>query len=63
MYIYFKATMDQMDLISRNFDDRSINFLGPIILAAETSHKDNIHLVAAMKVDDGEDLMKSMKKN
>ena len=39
----FKATMDQMDLISCNSDDGSINLVDPRIIAAETSQKDNLH--------------------
>ena len=51
-----------MDLISRNSDDGSINLAEPRILAAETSHKDNIHLGEVMKADDCEDFMKAMGK-
>ena len=51
-----------MDLISRNCDDKSINIADPIILTAETSQKDNLHLVKAMKSDDPEDFMKTMEK-
>ena len=58
----FKATMDYMDLISWNSDDRSINLSDPIIIAAETSQKYNIHLVEAIKADDREDFMKAMEK-
>ena len=58
----FKATMDHMDLISRNFDDGDINLVESIILAAETSQKYNLHLVETMKYDDHEDFMKAMRK-
>ena len=54
--------MDHMDLISRNSDDGSINLAYPIILAAETSQKDNLHLGKSMKADDPEDFMKLMGK-
>ena len=46
--------MDNLDLISRNYDDVSINLADPIILAAETSQKNNLHLGEAMKADDRE---------
>ena len=55
----FKATMDHMDLITRNSDDGSINLAYPRILAAESSQKDNLHLGKAMKADNREDFMKS----
>ena len=58
----FKVTMDHMDLISRNYDDGSINLADPIILSSETSQKDNTHLGKAMKADDSEDFMKAMEK-
>ena len=58
----FKATMDYMDLISRKSDDGSINLADPRILGAETSHKDNLHLLEAMKVGYREDFMKAMEK-
>ena len=58
----FKATTDHMDLISRNCDDYSINLADPIFLTAETSEKDNHHLVKSMKADDSEDFMKTMEK-
>ena len=60
MYQSLKATMDHMDLISRNYDDESINLVDPIILTAETSQKDNPHLVKAIKADESEDFMKAM---
>ena len=50
--------MDHMDLISRNFDDGSVNLVDPIILAAETSQKVNLHLGEAIKADDCEYFMK-----
>ena len=31
--LYFKGTMDHMDLMSRNIDDGSINFVDPRIIA------------------------------
>ena len=40
----FKATIDHMDMISSKSDDGSINLSEPRILAAETSHKYNLHL-------------------
>ena len=46
-----------MDLLSRNSNDGSSNLADPIILAAETSQKDNLHLGEAMKSDDCEDYM------
>ena len=58
----FKATTDHMDLISSNYDDGSINLAEKIILAAETSHKDNLHLGKAMKAGNREDFMKAMEK-
>ena len=58
----FTATMDHMNLISRNCDDESINLADPIILTAETSQKDNPHFGKAMKADDSEDFMKAMEK-
>ena len=58
----FKATMDRMDWISRNSDDGSIYPADPRILAAETSQKDNLHLVEAMKADDCDDFMKATEK-
>ena len=57
-----KATMDHMYMISRNSDDGPINLVDPIILAAETSYKDNFHLGKAMKSDDREDFMKATEK-
>ena len=54
--------MDHMDLISRNSDDVSTNLVDPIIIAAETSLKDNLHLGEAMKADDRENFMKEMEK-
>ena len=54
--------MDYIDMISHNSDDRSINLADPVILAAETSQKDNLHLGEATKVNNCEDLMKSMEK-
>ena len=51
-----------MDLLSRNFDDGSINLADPIIISAETSHKDNLHLGKAIKSDYCEDFMKAMGK-
>ena len=58
----FKATIKHMDLISRNYDKGFINLVDPIILETETSHKDNINLGEAMKVDDCDDFMKAMEK-
>ena len=54
--------MDHMDMISRNYDDGSINLAYPIILAAETSQKDNLHLVKSMEDDDSEDFIKAIEK-
>ena len=54
--------MDQMDLISCNFDDGYINFADQIILAAETSKKGHLHLVELMKADNCEDFINSMGK-
>ena len=54
--------MDNMDLISRNSDEGSMNLADPRIIASETSQKDNPHLGEAMKADDCEDFMKSMEK-
>ena len=54
--------MDRMYLISQNSENKSINLPEPIILASETSHKDNLHLVEAMKADCCKDFMKAMKK-
>ena len=54
--------MDHMDLISRNCDDKSIILSYPIIIAAETSQKDNIYFFKATKADDCEDFMKAMEK-
>ena len=54
--------MDHMDLISCNYDDVFINLAYPRILATETSQKDNLHLVEAIKADDREDFMKVMGK-
>ena len=51
-----------MYLISRNSDDGSINLVDPIIIASETSQKDNLHLCEAIKADDREDFMKAMGK-
>ena len=60
----FKAILDHMDLISRNFDDGSVNLADTRTLATESYHKDNLHLGKAMKADDCEDFMKAMgKKN
>ena len=58
----FKATMDHMDLISCNSDDGSINLVDPIILAAETSQRYNLHLGEAMKANNREYFMKAMEK-
>ena len=54
--------MDHMDLISHNFYEGYINLTGPIILSAEASQKDNLHLGKSMKYDDHEDSMKAMGK-
>ena len=54
--------MDHIDLISRNSDYISINIADPMILSVETSQKDNLHLVEAIKADDREDFMKVMGK-
>ena len=54
--------MNNLDLISRNSDDRSINLADPRIIAAETFQKDNLHLGEAMKADDCEDFKKEMEK-
>ena len=54
--------MDHMDLISRNFYGGSINLADPIILADETSHKDNLRLGEATKAGDCEYFMKAMGK-
>ena len=54
--------MGQMDLISRNSDDGSIDLADPIILASETSQKDNLQLGKTMKADDREDFMTVMEK-
>ena len=58
----FKETMDHMDMIIFNFDGGSMNLGDPIIIAAETSHKDNLHLGKAIKADNCEDLMKATEK-
>ena len=58
----FNATIDHMDLISRNSDDGYINLAEARILAAETSQKDNLYLGKAMKADDREVFMKAMEK-
>ena len=50
--------MYHMGQISRNSDDGSIN----LILAEETSQKDNLHFGEAIKADDREDFMKSIGK-
>ena len=52
--------MDHMDLISRNYDDGSINLADPRILEAKNSQKDNPHFGKAMKADDREDFMKAI---
>ena len=39
----FKATMDHMNMISRNLDDGYINLAEPRILAAETFQKNYLH--------------------
>ena len=54
--------MDHMDITSHNFDDWYNNLADPIILAAETSQKDNIYFFKATKADDCEDFMKAMEK-
>ena len=54
--------MDPMDLISCNYYDVSISLADPIILAAETSQKYNLHLSEAMKDDNREDFIKAMEK-
>ena len=54
--------MDHMDMISCNSDDGYINLADPIILEAETSQKDNLHLGEAMKADDCEYFMTVMEK-
>ena len=52
--------MDHIDFISRNSVRGSINLADPIILAATTYHKYNLHLGKAMKSGNCEDLMKAM---
>ena len=54
--------MDHMDLISRNYDDGYINLAYPIIISAEISQKDHLHLGEAMKSGDCWDFMKAMEK-
>ena len=54
--------MYHMDLIICNSADRSTNLSDPIILAAETFWKNNLHLGEAMKADDRENFMKAMGK-
>ena len=54
--------MYHMDLISHNFDEIPIKLADPIILAAETSQKDNVNFGKAVKYDDREDFMKAMEK-
>ena len=54
--------MYHMDMISRNSDDGSINLVVPIILAAETYQKDNLHLGKETKADDREDFTKATEK-
>ena len=51
-----------MDLIRLKSDDGSISLAEPIILAAEPSRKDNLHLGKALKSDYREDFMKAMEK-
>ena len=51
-----------MDMIIPKYDNGSINLADPIIIASETSHKDNLHLGEVMKADDCEDFMKAMGK-
>ena len=58
----FKASMDHMDMISRNSYDISINLTDPRILSAETSQKNNVHLGKATKADDCEDFMKAIER-
>ena len=58
----FKATMDHMDMISRNSDDGSNNLADLRIIALETSQKDILHLGKSMKSDDCEDFMKATEK-
>ena len=58
----FKATIDHMYMISRNYDDIPINIAYPGIFASESSQKYNLHLGKAMKSDDREDFMKIMEK-
>ena len=48
-----------MDLISRNYDNGTINLIYPRILATETSQKDNLHLGEAMQAGDHEDFFPS----
>ena len=55
----FKETMDNMDLISWDYNDGYINFADPRILAAKTSQKDDLHFRKAMKSDDRKDFMKA----
>ena len=51
-----------MDLISRRFDDGSINLGDPKTFVAETSQKYNLHLDESTKADDREDFMKATEK-
>ena len=49
--------MEHMNVISCNSDDGFINLADPRILTAETSQKDNLYLVKAIRADDCEDFM------
>ena len=51
-----------MDLKSHNFDDGSIDFAYPRIIAAGNYQKDNLQSFKAIKTEDCEDFMKAMEK-
>ena len=52
--------MNHIDLIHRNFDDRSVNLADLNNITAESSQKDNLHLGEKMKDDYSKDFMKAM---
>ena len=54
--------MNHMDLKSHKFDDGSIDFAYPRIIAAGNYQKDNLHSFKAIKTEDCEDFMKAMEK-
>ena len=58
----FKANMDHLQEINRNFDDMMSNLVDPRLYAASIADKDTLHYREAMEAEDREDFKKAMVK-